>query len=191
MNGRTAFAVGGLWLAAASLGACRGSPCCPPASVATARAPETHVFLDASIVRVDRAALDALLGEASSPGTTLSAAEADALIARLRALPGADVIAAPKVLALDGQQASVVVGDGASGFTFHATPRVEGGGERVSADVRFAWKAAGEGADSATLSMRPSLRPDERGVWTVPVASSRPGARERIVLVVAMRRIEV
>jgi hypothetical protein len=217
VKGRTWIAVGVVVAGMAGTGGCR-TRTAPAGStpVAAVRADVPQIFVDISMVRVDQAAVEALLGEpqpiAASTRRTMSAAEADALLERLKALPGADFVAAPKILALAGQHASMFVGEsspqpdgltyaveedlervGSHGLSLSIEPRLDRASPRLVADLRFAWKSP-EGAATEPLtrsSARLVLSSTERAVWSVPVASSRPGARERIVLVVSMRLLEV
>jgi hypothetical protein len=206
-----------LLAAAAAASGCRTrNPRGASAATPAAAAGGAQVFVEASVLRVDRAAVEALLGEAR-PGAasvrTLSVADADAFLARLRALPGADEVAAPRILALDGQEAVVFVGEtapgpgdlrfeaeeralsrpGSSGFVLRVVPRTAGASGRVAADVRFAWKdAEGEATGPVTRqSTRLLSAPDERVVWTFPVASPRPSARDVFVVVLSTRVLEV
>jgi hypothetical protein len=108
---------------ACSRSRCCEPVCCPPVA-AHAQAPaiaappgraelrdQGAVFLDATVLSVPEASAARVLGADARSGTRLSAEDGKAVLARAKSEPDVSVVAAPKILSLPGQRATIFVGE--------------------------------------------------------------------------------
>ena len=162
-------AVPAVALAAALLAGCHSRPCCPPPAreartpaLATA-AKSAEIFIDTTIVKVSEGAVPAALPGfqlGAQPVRVLSASEADGLQATWASTKGVQVVAMPKILTADRQDATMSAGEtttwpgaageqplkfdvdkflgtsaGWSGFAMRITPTISPDGRSVLLDL--------------------------------------------------------
>jgi hypothetical protein len=179
------------------------TPGLPPFPALAAEPPAapsaTQVFLDAEVIRVSGA------GPERVAGRVLSDSERHDLVGAHRRRQDARVLTSPKVLVLDGQDATIFLGEdadapggvpdpvdrldrpGASGFVLRATPRVSGG--TVSIGLVAAWKERGApaGGRATRLEADTVLADGSSLLLEGPLDASDPNAPGRLLVVVTAR----
>jgi hypothetical protein len=209
---------GGVLVAVVALGGCccRPPPCAAPCAAGPATIAATppgpryefvheapapakaQIFLETSIYRLGKEAGDALAASGRE-GKRMSSADAKALEETWRSSPAVEALAMPKVLQLEGEDATMFTGEatdavgitepehlgraGVSGVAIRTRSRVTG--EAVALNVRAGWKE-NTATRAVDMTVTETVGPEEAWVaWTAAL----PDSGERVALVIRAKRL--